>query len=92
MNKEGHIVLMNTGMGFYETQVNFTKNTKNSKSIMIRKFLYGHFKVLAIEPTSNTKDLGKWVLIVNNNNYSHATSKLDELIAYLSNENSYFQQ
>ena len=86
VNNQGHIVLMNIGVVFYETYVNFAKNTKNSKSILIRQFLYGLCKVLAIEPTSDTEDLGKWILIVHNDNYSDATNKLDKLIAYLYKE------
>ena len=39
VNKQGYIVLMNIGVGFYEMQVNFAKNIINLKSILIRKFL-----------------------------------------------------
>ena len=56
VNKQGNIVLMNIGVGFYETQLNFTKNTMNSKSISIRKFLYGHGNFLVIKLTSDTEN------------------------------------
>ena len=76
VNKQGYIVPMNVGVDFYEIQVNFVKNTPNSMTLSIRKFLYGQGKCLAIEPTSDTKDLGKYIMIVNNNNYSHTSKKL----------------
>ena len=78
--------MMNIKVGFYETHVNFAMKIKTSKSISIRQFLYGLCKVLSIEPTSKSKDLGKWILIVHNNNYSHAISKLDTLTAHLYKE------
>ena len=77
---------MNIGVDFYETHINIAMNIKNSKAILIQQFLYGLCKVLAIEPTSNSKDLGKWILIVHNDNYFHAISKLDKLTAYLYKE------
>ena len=55
-------------------------------SISIRKFLYGQGKVLVIEPTSDTEDLGKYIMIVNNTNYFHTSKKIEELLAYLYKE------
>ena len=87
VNKQGHIVLKNIGVDLLETQVNFAKHTPNSSvPISIRKFLYGPRKVLAIEPTSDLEDLGKYILIVSNKNYSHKSKKLEELLAYLDKE------
>ena len=92
VNNQQQIVTMNIGVGFYEIHVNVAMNIKNSKAISIQQFLYGLCKVLVIKPTSDTKDLEKWILTVHNDNYSHATIKLDELIAYLYKENLHFQQ
>ena len=86
VNKQGHIVLMNVGVGFYEMQVNLAKNTANSMLISIRKFLHGQEFILSIEPSSGTEDLGKYMMIVNNNNYSHASKKIEELLTYLYRE------
>ena len=92
VNQHGHIVLTNAGVGFYETQMNFAKSTTQSMLILIRKFLYGQGKILAIEPTSDTEILEKYIMIVNNNNYSHASKKIAELMTYMYGENSHFQQ
>ena len=86
VNNQRQIVHMNIGVGFYETHVNIAMNIKNSKAILLQQFLYGYCKVLAIEPTSDSKDLGKWILIVHNDNYSHAISKLDKLTTFLYKE------
>ena len=71
---------------FFEIQVNFAKHIPNSVPTSIRKFLYGPGKVLAIEPTSDTEDLGTYILIVSNKDYSHTFKKLGELLAYLDKE------
>ena len=42
--------------------------------------------MLAIKPRSDTEYLGKYILIVNNNNYSHASKKIEELMTYLYGE------
>ena len=83
VNKQGHIVLMNIGADLFETQVNFAKHTPNSVPISIRKSLYGQGKALAIEQTSDTEDLGNYMLLVSNKDYSHTFKKLGELLAYL---------
>ena len=77
---------MNIEADLFETQVNFAKYTPNSMLISIRKFLYGPGKVLAIEPTSDMEDTERYILIVSNNDYSHTSKKLEELLAYLDKE------
>ena len=76
VNRQGLIVLMNIGADLFETQVNFAKHTPNSVLISIRKFLYEPEKVLAIEKTSDMEDLGKYMLIVCNKDYSHTFKTL----------------
>ena len=54
--------------------------------ITVRKFLQGPGKVLAIEQTIDTEDLGKYILIVSNKDHSHTIKKIGELLAHLKKE------
>ena len=67
-------------------QVNFTKHISTSVSTSIRKFFYGTGKVLAIEQTVDTENLGKLIVIINNKDYPHTTKEIGELLAYLYKE------
>ena len=71
---------MNVRDGFYELLVNVAYKVPNLKAIPIKQFIHGHCKVLEIELTKNSQDLEKWILLVNNDNYSHAKNKLEKLI------------
>ena len=92
VNRQRNINLMYIGDKFFETEVNLTPSIATSKSISIRKFLFGIGRISAIEPTSDTKDFGKYILIVNNSNYPHAIKKIEELLKHLYGKNTHFQQ
>ena len=83
VNKQRNIDIMNTDDKFFDTEVNFQLMVKNLKSITIKKFPTTIGRILAIKPTSDTKDLGKFILIVNNKDYAHATTKIDELLKHV---------
>ena len=80
VSHQRHIVFINIADGFYEALVNVADKVPNSKAILIKHFIHRYCKVLGIEPTGNSQHLGKWILLVNNDDYSHAKNKLKKLI------------
>ena len=76
----------------FETRFNFTKHISTSVSTSIRKFLYAAGKVVPIKQTIDTKDLWKYIVIVNNKDHFHATKKVRELLAYLYKKKIHSQQ
>ena len=82
VNKKEHIVLMNIGTDLFETQVNFDKHIPNSVSTTVGKFLNGSVKVLAIEQTMDTEDLGKYILLVTNKNHPDIIKRINNDIKY----------
>ena len=66
--------------------MNFAQHIPNSVPTTVRKFLHGPGKVLAIEQTIDTEDLGKYILLVSNKDRPHTIKKIGELLAYLNKE------
>ena len=66
VNNQGIMVLMNVDSEFFDIELNFTPLIEGSKTITISKFLTTTGRVVAIEMTSDTEELGKLILILNN--------------------------
>ena len=47
--------------------------------------------MLVIEPTRHSQDLGKWILIVNDADYSHTKDKLEKLFECISKKKNVLQ-
>ena len=71
---------------FFDIKINFQPLVENSQSITIRKFLTTIGRVVAIEPTSDTEELGKYIMIVKNKDYDHAKRKFDDILEYVYKE------
>ena len=78
--------LRNIDRKFFDIKINFQPLVENLQSITIRKFLTTIGQVVAIEPTSDTEDLGKYIVIVNNKDYDHAKRKFDDVLKYVYEE------
>ena len=85
VNEQRYIEILNVNPNLFETQVNFSKHHQ-SIPITVTKFLHGKGKVLAIEPTIDTKESGTYRLITNNKGYETTITKLGELQTHLMNE------
>jgi len=59
---------------------------EDSQSITISKFLTTIGQAVAIETTSDTEELGKYILIVNNKDHDHTKSKVDDILKYVYEE------
>ena len=55
VNQQGYIELTNVDIDLFDTLVNFHHKHPQSVSLTVGKFLQGPGKVLAIEPTIDTK-------------------------------------
>ena len=83
MNNQRIMVLMNVDSKFFDIELNFTPLTEGSKAITISKFLTTTGRVTAVEMTSDTKELGKFILIVNNKDYAFTKTKVDAVLTYV---------
>ena len=83
VNNQGIMVLMNVDSEFFDIELNFTPLIEGSKTITISKFLTTTGRVVAIETTSDTEELGKFILIVNNKDYDFTKSKVDDVLKYV---------
>ena len=77
------MVLMNVDSEFFDIELNFTPLIEGSKTITISKFLTITGRVVAIETTSDTEELGKFILIVNNKDYDFTKTKVDAVLTYV---------
>ena len=77
------MVLRNVDSEFFNIELNFTPLTEGSKTITICKFFTTIGQVVAIETTSDTEELGKFILIVNNKDYDFTKSKVDDVLKYV---------
>ena len=78
--------LRNIDSKLFATKVNFQPMRENSQSLTIGKFRATIGRILAIEPTSDSEDLGKYIFIVNNKDYEYAKMKFDDVLKYVYEE------
>ena len=85
VNEQRYIEISNVNPDLFDTQVNFSKHHQSIPTT-VTKFLHGQGKVLAIEPTIDTKESGTYRLITNNKDHDITIKKLRELQTYLMKE------
>jgi len=86
VNNQRIMVLMNIDSKFFDIKINFQPMVEDSQSITISKFPTTIGRAVAIETTSDTEELGKYILIVNNKDYDHTKSKVDDVLKYVYEE------
>ena len=66
VNQQGYIELTNADVDLFYTQLHFLPDNPTSVPIIVKKFLQGPGKVLAIEPTIDTEGSGtyRWIITI----------------------------
>ena len=89
VNNQGIMVLMNVDSEFFDIELNFHPLIKGSQTITISNFLTKIGRVVAIEKTSDTEELGKFILIVHKKDYDFTRSKVDAVLKYVENYHNF---
>ena len=80
LNQQGQIMRMNVfSEDFFKSSINLTLQLKESVSYPIRTFLLNHCKIMVIKYTADTKELGKSILILDDQCYATAMEKLSKI-------------
>ena len=84
LNQQRAITLINVSdPDFFSTAINLTPKVDGSISIPISVFFHQHCKVMAIKRTTNTPELGIFILITNDAKYPLSIKKLDKLFKFI---------
>ena len=87
LNQQRRITLMNVSEDFFETSINIAPKIKDSLLYPIRTFLNSHCKVMAVERIEDKRKLGKYILILDDQDYPSAIEKLSKLFDSLQKKN-----
>ena len=78
LNQLHHITLMNVSdKDFFKTSINLTPQIKKIVSYLMRTFLLSHCKIIAIKRTADTQELGKYILVLDDQYSATTMEKLN---------------
>ena len=78
LNQQRQLTLMNvSGEDFFKTSINLTPQIKKIVSYLMRTFLLSHCKIIAIKRTADTQELGKYILVLDDQYSATTMEKLN---------------
>ena len=84
LNDQRAITLINSAdHGFFSLKFNPTREIQGLPAITTKSFLFNQCRAISLEQTKDIEEIGKYLLIVHNNNITQAKTKIGKILRKL---------